>query len=78
MKTLPIKAKVLLKRFLRGFVAGFAGSAVTLGVFAGQNINDLMEWVLLILIAGTAGGISGGFLAIDKYLRWTTEEPVEN
>jgi hypothetical protein len=78
MKTLPIKAKVLFKRFLRGFVAGFAGSAVTLGVFAGQSIQELKEWLVLLLIAGTAAGISGGLLSIDKYLRWTKEEPVEN
>ena len=64
------KAKVLFKRFVRGFVAGFIGSATMIGVFAGQSIQELGEWMFALGIAGIAGGITGGLLALDKELRW--------
>jgi len=67
------KIKVLFRRFLRGFVSGFVGSAIAIGVFTGQTIGQLGEWLTVLGIAGFAGGLMGGFLALDKALRWKKE-----
>ena len=75
---MKLKAKVLLRRFLRGFVAGFASSAGTVGVFVGSNIRELSQWLMVVAIAGIAGGITGAILSVDKYLRWIEKPEVEN
>ena len=72
-----LKVKVLFKRFLRGFLAGFVGSAISVGVFTGTGMKDLMDWLAILSIVGLAGGIAGAILSVDKYLRWI-EKPENN
>jgi hypothetical protein len=57
--------KVLLFRFIRGFVAGAVSSMVVIA-FAG----DLSQWLQALGIAAITGGLTGGLLAIDKAVRW--------
>ena len=61
--------KAILFRFIRGFIAGFVGTAVSLAPFAGNSFNELSDWLFGLAIAGVVGGISGGLLALDKYFR---------
>lgn len=61
---------VLLKRFLRGFASGFISSALVVGSFSGQSFDELGNWLIVLAIAGIAGGITGAFLALDKAIRW--------
>jgi len=68
-----LKIKVLFNRFLRGFGGGFLGSAVSIGIFAGQSVRDLFDWLALLGIAGLAGGVTGGLLALEKGRRWKNE-----
>lgn len=63
------KAKMVAMRFARGFVAGACGSMV---VMTGQGImtwSDLSSWISALTIAGITGGVTGGLMALDKYLR---------
>ncbi len=76
MTDLNLKVEVLFRRFLRGFAAGFVGSAISVGIFTGTGMKDLLDWLAILSIVGLAGGITGGFLALDKALRW--KEEVEN
>jgi hypothetical protein len=68
-----LKAKVLFRRFLRGFITGFVGAVVSIGAFAGGDMSELVNWLAVLSIAGLSGGITGGFLALDKALRWKTD-----
>lgn len=72
-----IKLKVALKRLARGFITGFAGASLTMGLFTGQSLSDLGEWIAIILVAGLAGGITGILLALDKLFRWK-ETPIDS
>jgi len=64
-------AKRLLLRFVRGFVAGFCGTAISIGAFTGNQWRDLGIWLAFLSMSGLAGGITGGILAVDKYFRET-------
>jgi len=68
-----VEFKVLIIRFIRGFIAGAVGSMITVGVFAGTNLTDFQQWIGLLGIAAMAGGITGGLLSIDKAIRWKNE-----
>ena len=59
----------VLKRFLRGALAGAVGSIATISVFGGNSLVDLEAWLTALLISGISGAIAGGVLALDKYLR---------
>ena len=64
------ETKVLLLRFVRGFVAGFVGAAATIIVPNIASIEELGDWMFALGMAGLVGGITGGLLALDKALRW--------
>jgi len=68
-----METKVLIFRFIRGFIAGAVGSMITVGVFAGSGLNDLKQWGILLGVAAISGGITGGLLALDKAIRWKNE-----
>jgi hypothetical protein len=69
------KAVVLLKRFIRGFVAGgLASVAAQLATnIVISNIADLKKLGISLAVAF----ISGGILAIEKALRWVEPENPE-
>ncbi|MBK9272811.1 MAG: hypothetical protein IPM48_14595 [Saprospiraceae bacterium] len=56
-------------RFLRGFLSGSVAVLATIQVVAPANWADLGSILNTLAIAGIVGGLSGGFLALDKYLR---------
>ena len=61
--------KSLIKRFVRGFVAGAVGNMLIVLPFSGQSLADIQTWIAALMMAGFVGGISGTILTIDKYLR---------
>ena len=67
---------VLFKRFLRGGIAGAVGSMATLVPFSGSSLVEIKTWLFMLAIAGATGFISGGILALDKFLRWEDEPKV--
>lgn len=75
------KAKVIFKRFLKGFISGACASMVTLfGVITKENgiytLADLKLMATTLLFSGLVGGVSGGILAVDKYMRWVDNQTV--
>jgi hypothetical protein len=60
--------KSLLKRFLRGFVAGAVATTTTI-VITFRDWSDVPSVLSMLGLAALAGGISGAILSIDKYLR---------
>ena len=65
-----LKIQVAFIRLVRGFITGAVSSALTIGVFTGTSLNQLGEWLVVLFLAGTTGGIGGLLLAIDKIVRW--------
>lgn len=61
------------KRFFRGFIAGAFSSMATMTIFA-TNLDDLAEVGAMLGISALIGGVTGGILAADKYLRSTPLE----
>lgn len=64
----PNYFKMLLYRFLRGFVAGAAASMVAVPVII-KSAGDIISVFALLGYSALAGGITGGLLALDKYIR---------
>ena len=65
--------KGVLFRFLRGYFSG-AVAALTTAVALAPATNDwsaLETWFGHLLFASIIGGITGGVLALDKYVRET-------
>lgn len=58
----------VLARFLRGFVAGFFATAATMTFYA-ANLGELKTFVAMLVLSSIVGGIAGGILAADKYIR---------
>ena len=50
-------------------MAGAISSMVALAPFVGNQWKELSAWLAILSIAGLSGGITGGLLAIDKYIR---------
>lgn len=67
------KAKAILYRFLRGFVAGAVATMTTITIAQAVTWKDVIDILNNLAIAGITGGISGGLLALDKYLRYEEE-----
>ncbi|MEM5784990.1 MAG: hypothetical protein QW469_00425 [Candidatus Aenigmatarchaeota archaeon] len=67
------KAKSILYRFLRGFVAGAVATMTTITIAQAVTWKDVIDILNNLAIAGITGGISGGLLALDKYLRYEEE-----
>jgi len=69
-------AKGVLYRFLRGAVSGAVATMVTVQVLSGNSWGDIIAWLNTLAIGGVIGFITGGLLAVDKYLRETTNLPL--
>lgn len=65
--------KSVVKRFAKGFVAG--GIAGALLVIKSGVIISSVEDLKKLGIAVVVGFITGGLLAIEKALNWTTVPP---
>jgi len=64
------KIKAVLYRFLRGFVAGAVSATVVMVPLSVGTWGEFYSWVSTLTIAFLTGGLSGGIMAIDKYLRF--------
>jgi hypothetical protein len=63
------QTKAVLKRFLKGFIAGGLAQ-IALIISAGVTFHNLAEAKALVTVL-IAGFISGGLLAVEKMLFWT-------
>lgn len=63
------KLVIACKRFLRGFITTFLGVAITISFGAPQTWTELYTALNTLFLAGVVAGISGGFLALEKYVR---------
>lgn len=65
------KSKSVFNRFLKAFLAGGLASISAL-ISAGvsfSNTNELKNFIVVLIGAF----FSGGIMALEKYLSWTTE-----
>lgn len=67
---MSIKTKAILKRFVKGFVAGAVASMLTVAIPSKLSFPDIKSWFYLMLLAGITGGVTGLLLAIQKALSW--------
>jgi hypothetical protein len=65
------KAKAILIRLAKGFIAGASGALVSVVFTAPTSWETLLSTLNVLAIAGVAGGISGLILAIHKWANWT-------
>ena len=63
------KVKIAFFRFVRGAIAGATASMIGLNVVGVSTFVDLQVFLSSLGVAGAFGGITGGLLALDKYLR---------
>lgn len=61
--------KTLWLRFLRGAISGAVASMTTLQVAGAHSFADVTSFVHSLGVAGIMGAITGGLLAVDKYIR---------
>lgn len=64
----------LIKRFLRG---GIAGATTSMLIIMGSNVSnwgDLGLWLNSLAVAFVFGFVTGFILAIDKWIRTTANE----
>lgn len=66
--------KVLLSKFLKGFIVGFFAVTVTIIAPNISNLNDLATWLYALGLAGLSGGIVGGIQSIWKAITWKSDE----
>jgi hypothetical protein len=65
--------KIVGARFLRGLAAGAVSAMIIIVPSSTTSWLDLRAWLMALVIAGLFGGITGGLLAIEKYLRLPEE-----
>ena len=56
-------------RFFRGYASGALGAMAAVLAFNGKSLADLEGWFTSLLLASVVGGVSGGVLALDKWIR---------
>lgn len=61
--------KSLVQRFLRGAVAGAVSTMIVVAPNSILSWSDVTGWLMTLAIAGVIGAISGGLMALDKYIR---------
>ncbi len=71
---MDFKIKIIAKNLIWGFLVGFFGAMGTIAIFGGQGFNELKDWLIALMLAGVAGGISGIIKAGQKYFSWKTDE----
>lgn len=65
------KSKVVLKRFLKGALSGAVSTASVVAVAMPNNtFSEVSAWISTVLIALIIGAVSGGILAVDKYINF--------
>lgn len=67
-------AKRVAVRFARGFVAGAVASLGTIIVAAPTTLQEAQTILAAAFVAVVIGGLTGGFQALDKYIRESTTE----
>lgn len=65
--------KRILFRFLRGAIAG-AVSTMAVIIPAVNGWEELSIWLSTLALAGIVGAITGGLLALDKWIRNKPQE----
>lgn len=60
--------KSIIKRFIKGFLSGGIASMVVV-LESAQNINTFGD-IKTLAVASTIAFISGGLLAIEKWISW--------
>jgi len=69
-KKLTTLASRVAFRFLRGFIAGAVSTAAAVTGFNGvKQWEDLENALAMLLIAIIIGGVTGGLMAADKFIR---------
>lgn len=63
------KTKAVFYRFLRGAGASAVASMVMIQVSGVNSFEDVETFLKALIIAGFVGGVTGGLMALDKYLR---------
>lgn len=53
------KFKILLKRFLRGAVAGAVSALVALTPVSFNSLNDIKAWLFIASLSALSGAITG-------------------
>ena len=61
--------KRILLRGLRAFVAGALGSMVLVAPTAVDSWDHLAGWLSALSISAIIGGVTGVFMALDKWYR---------
>lgn len=61
--------KTLWLRFLRGAISGAVSSMAVLQVAGAHSFADVATFAHSLGVAGLMGAITGGILALDKYIR---------
>lgn len=64
------KIKSVLMRFIKGFIAGALAAIGLLTLQAPTSWEELSKTLLMLAFAAVSGGITGGLLAVEKYLGW--------
>jgi hypothetical protein len=65
------KTKVVLKRFLKGALSGAVSTASVIVVMLPQNtFAEVSAWIGTVMSSLLVGAISGGILAVDKYVNY--------
>lgn len=65
------KTKIVLKRFMKGALSGAVSTAsVIVVVLPNNSFSEVSAWVSTVLFALFVGAVSGGILAVDKYVNY--------
>jgi len=65
------KAKIVLKRFLKGALSGAVSTASVIVVaLPNHSFSEVSAWISTVLVSLLIGAISGGILAVDKYINY--------
>jgi uncharacterized membrane protein len=69
------KFKVILYRFVRGFVASAVSAMILVIPNSTTSWQDFQTWTTALAIAGMFGGMTGALLALDKFFRFEDKTP---
>ena len=58
-------------RFIKSFVAGFAGAIISVGITQATGISNFVSIWGALLGVGLSGGFFGLLMALQKWASWT-------
>ena len=64
------KTKSTLKRFLKGFLSGAVASMLLVAIPSISSWGDISTWLSALAVSGVIGGLTGLFLAVQKWASW--------